>query len=90
MKKTNKITAGTITRTVFLALALINQILVSTGHSILPIDNELLEQVITVGFTSITSIIAFWKNNSFTESAIQGDATKVKVKQINKLNKKIK
>ena len=76
----NKITAGTITRTVFLALALVNQILVSTGNSILPVDNELLEQVITVGFTAVTSMMAFWKNNSYTSAAIQGDVVKDKIR----------
>ena len=80
--KENKITAGTITRTVFLALALMNQILVSIGHSILPIDDELLEQVITVGFTSITSVVAFWKNNSFTNAAIEGDIVKEETKEM--------
>ena len=76
----NKITVGTITRTVFLAIALINQILVSTGHSLLPLENELIEQIITLGFTSITSIIAFWKNNSYTKEAIQADIEKNKMK----------
>ena len=38
-----EITGGTIARTVILALALINQILSSTGHPVIPIPNEDIE-----------------------------------------------
>ena len=36
----SNITAGTIARLICLALALINQVLVMTGHSVLPIEDE--------------------------------------------------
>jgi SPP1 family holin len=72
---TNTITAGTIARTIILFVALINQILTSTGHAILPFDDEMITSCVSVIFTVVTSLIAFWKNNSFTKAAIAGDAT---------------
>ena len=49
MKK--KISAGTLTRTAVLGLALTNQLLSAAGKPLLPIDNAQLEQMISTGFT---------------------------------------
>lgn len=67
------ISAGTITRTVLLAFALINQLLTASGHSIIPIDDATITQFIAAGFTIVTSLMAFWKNNSFTKNAQAAD-----------------
>lgn len=73
---TNKtVSAGTIARTVVLALALVNQILSATGHSVLPIESEQLESLVTTGITVIASVVAWWKNNSWTKPAIEADDT---------------
>ena len=69
----NQIQTGTIVRTALLGLALLNQVLVATGHSILPISDQTVELAITTGFTLATSLIAWWKNNSFTKKAIAAD-----------------
>lgn len=69
-----KVSAATIARTAALLLALTNQILSSTGHAVLPIESEQLEQLVTTGLTVSTSLIAWWKNNSFTQPALQADA----------------
>lgn len=71
----NNITVGTIIRTTVLYLALINQILVIAGKSPLPISNEEVEQIISLLATVVASIIAWWKNNSFTQKAIEADRT---------------
>ena len=63
-----------------LILALINQILTTTGHSIIPIDDETVTQVISLLATIITSLIAWWKNNSFTQAALAGDIAKEEYK----------
>lgn len=63
----------TIIRTVILVYALLNQILTITGHSILPIGEDQLTELVSVGFTIIISVWAWWKNNSFTEEAIRAD-----------------
>lgn len=68
-----KVKTETIVRTVILALALINQLLSATGHSVLPIQDEQVETLITTGATILASLWAWWKNNSFTKAAIAAD-----------------
>jgi len=67
------ITLGTIVRTLLLVLALGNQILTSTGHSPLPIDDSQITDLAALSATVITSIIAWWENQSFTREAIIAD-----------------
>lgn len=73
--KNNKmnITSGTIARTIILVLALLNQLLTATGHSVINISAESVNTLISTGFTIVTAIIAWWKNNSFTQSALKAD-----------------
>lgn len=68
-----KISVGTIVRTLILALALINQILSASGHAVIPIEDATIETLVTAGATVIASLIAWWKNNSFTQEAIEAD-----------------
>ena len=63
----------TIIRTVVLVLALVNQILTSTGHSLIPISDEEITELISLVFTIGASVWAWWKNNSFTKNAIEAD-----------------
>ena len=67
------ITAGTIARTAVLLLALTNQMLSAMGKSPLPIESTTVEQLVTAGITTIAALVAWWKNNSFTEEAIAAD-----------------
>ena len=69
----NKISAGTIARTIILLLALINQCLSMAGVSSLPIEDEQVETIITTAWTVIAAAWAWWKNNSFTQAALEGD-----------------
>lgn len=69
----NKIKVATMTRTAVLMLALTNQILSATGHSLIPVDDAQLEQLISIGMTVGAAIWAWWKNNSFTKEAIAAD-----------------
>lgn len=68
-----KISKGTIIRTVCLILAIINNALALWGKSPLPIDNEMVTEVISFAFTVAASLVAWWKNNSFTTAAIEAD-----------------
>ena len=77
---TNKISAGTIARTIILLLALINQCLSMAGGSPLPIEDKQVEAIITTAWTVIAALIAWWKNNSFTQAALAGDALKDEIK----------
>ncbi len=74
-KQKEKVTAATIIRTVCLLLALLNQGLTIAGYSPLPIEDETVSQAISLGATVITSLVAWWKNNSFTQKAIAADKT---------------
>ena len=67
------ITSGTIARTIILVLALVNQILTATGRSVINISDESINTLISTGFTIVTAIVAWWKNNSFTQSALKAD-----------------
>ena len=69
----NKISAGTITRTAVLLLALTNQILSACGKPVLPIESATVEQLVTAGITTVAALVAWWQNNSFTAAAIQAD-----------------
>ena len=68
-----KVESGTIVRTALLGLALTNQILSATGHPVLPIEDAQVENLITTSMTVGTSLWGWWKNNSFTPEAIEGD-----------------
>lgn len=74
MNKNRTVSVGTITRTAVLALALINQLLSALGKPVLPIESGTLEQLISTGFTTVSALVNWWFNNSFTREAIQADA----------------
>ena len=67
------ISAGTIARTLCLLLALVNQGLTITGHAVLPIDDDTINQAVSLVFTVGASVAAWWKNNSFTGAALEAD-----------------
>lgn len=69
------ISAGTIARTACLLLALANQVLSALGKPVLPIESATVEQLVTAGITTVTALIAWWKNNSFTAAALEADKT---------------
>ena len=69
------VTAGTIARTACLLLALANQVLSALGKPVLPIESATVEQLVTAGITTVTALIAWWKNNSFTTAALEADKT---------------
>lgn len=75
------VSAGTLTRTAALGLALTNQLLSAAGKSVLPIDNAQLEQMISTGFTVGAALAAWWKNNSFTAAAVAADSYLARLKQ---------
>ena len=68
-----KITSGTIARTIWLFIALLNQVLLIAGKEILPFAEDEIYEVISLIFTASASIVAWWRNNSFTRKAIMAD-----------------
>lgn len=69
-----KISTGTLARTAVLLLALTNQVLSALGKPVLPIESQTVEQLVTAGITTVTALVSWWNNNSFTAAAIQADA----------------
>lgn len=76
-----KISKGTIIRTALLLLAIINNLLAIFGKAPLPITNEQLELIVSTIITVVMAVINWWKNNSFTSAAIQGDLLKDRLKK---------
>lgn len=77
----NKINAGTIARTIVLALALVNQCLALAGISPIPIEDEQVVTIISTCWTVAASLWSWWKNNSFTPAALEGDKVMHSIKQ---------
>lgn len=69
----SKVSIATLARTAALAFALANQVSSAAGKPLLPIESSEVEQFVTTGLTIATSVAAWWKNNSFTPAAIEGD-----------------
>ena len=84
---TRTVSAATIARTAVLALALINQILSAAGKPVLPIESAQLEQLISTGFTTVSALVNWWFNNSFTKEAIEADELFARLKAENNAGK---
>ena len=76
-----KVKTETIIRTVVLIVALINQILTSTGHSVIPVTDDQISELLTLVITVGASVWAWWKNNSFTKEAIEADEVLANLKK---------
>lgn len=80
------IKSDTIARTIVLAMALINQVLAIVGKDALPFTEDNVYQICTLIATLVTSAIAWWKNNSFSQAALKADELKNQLKE-SKANK---
>lgn len=63
-----------ITRSVVLLFALVNQALTAAGKCPLPFSDDSIKEVISFLLTGSASLWAWWKNNSFTPEAMAADA----------------
>lgn len=69
----NTIKKDTIIRTIVLVIALINQALTIAGKNPLPFEDEEITEFLSYIFTVAASLWAWWKNNSFTQNALEAD-----------------
>ena len=76
-----KIKADTMARTAVLLLALVNQVLAILGKEVLPFTNDEIYQAVSLVGTIVASVVAWWKNNSFTKAAVDADEYLKKVKE---------
>lgn len=72
-RKDLTVSVGTWARTAVLILALVNQCLSAAGKPIIPISDDQLNAIVTNGLTVAASLVAWWKNNSFTCAALNAD-----------------
>jgi len=68
-----KLDAGTLARTIVLFIALLNQIFAISGIAVLDINENDVYQLVSLLFTVGSALVSWWKNNSFSEEAIEGD-----------------
>lgn len=75
MKKINLkgVTRQTWVRTTVLIIALIGQLFVILGKRTEAIDIDRWTEYVTYAVTVISSVWAWWKNNSFTQQAQDAD-----------------
>ena len=71
----------TIIRTIVLFVALVNQLLTTAGKNPLPFADDELADILSYIFTVAAALVAWWKNNSFTEEAILADIRTEELKE---------
>lgn len=81
MKK-RKIEPATIARTAVLIFALLNQVLTMTGKNPLPFSEDQVYTAATGILTVGASLWTWWKNNSFTQPALEADVYKKEIRNI--------
>lgn len=81
MKK-RKIEPATIARTAVLIFALVNQILTMIGKNPLPFAEEDVYTAVTGILTVGAALWTWWKNNSFTQPALEADVYRKEIKNI--------
>lgn len=77
----NTVKIDTIARTIVLFIALANQVLAIAGKEIFPVTEDQVYQIVTLIATVGASVWAWWKNNSFTQNAIEADNVLAQLKK---------
>lgn len=75
-----KVQTDTIARTIVLFLALLNQVFAVTGIASLNIEENDVYQLASLVALIGSALWSWWKNNSFTQAAIEADKVKDKLK----------
>ena len=68
-----EISKGTIVRTIMLVVVIINLVLKHFGIDVINVEESQVLKFVEVLIEVGTIIVAFWKNNSFTDKAIKAD-----------------
>ncbi len=67
------ISKGTIVRTISLVIVIINMILKKCGVDIINVSESQILTVVEMIIELAVIIVAFWKNNSYSQNAIKAD-----------------
>ena len=78
----------TVIRTVITFVAMLNSILTMMGKNPIPYSSDQLYLGLSSVATVVTTIWAWWKNNSFTSNAIKADNYFAQLKESTKAEKK--
>lgn len=76
-----KPTPQTIARTIAFGLVWLNQLFAFIGAPTLDLDSDAVYTGVSTGITFVVSFWAWWKNNSFTKPAIEGDRVMTELKE---------
>ena len=68
-----KISKGTIVRTILLLVAIVNIGLQHFGIDVIKVDEESVASIVEYIIQIAIILVGFWKNNSYTEKAIEAD-----------------
>ena len=68
-----QISKGTIVRTISIVLVLVNIVLKQFGIDAINVSESEILSLIEALIEVATIVVAFWKNNSFTQNAIKAD-----------------
>ena len=68
-----KITKSTIVRTILVALVIINFVLEKCGLDVISTDEYTVLMFVETAIEIAILAVGFWKNNSFTDKAIEAD-----------------
>lgn len=68
-----KISKGTIVRTIMVVLVIVNVVLKQFGVDAINVSESEILSLVEALIEVVTIVVAFWKNNSFTQNAIKAD-----------------
>ena len=65
--------AGTWVRLILMVISLINMALAAAGKAPIPANYDELYTIVSIVFSVLVGVAAYWKNNSFTSAAQAAD-----------------
>lgn len=69
----SNVKVGTWVRGILLIISLVNMALSAAGKAPIPADYNELYTIVSIVFSVLVGISAYWKNNSFTSAAVEAD-----------------
>ena len=68
-----KVKAGTWARLILMVISLVNMALAAAGKAPIPANYDELYTIVSIVFSVLVGVAAYWKNNSFTSAAQAAD-----------------
>lgn len=84
-----KVTKETVIRTVVFFLTIVNQILTKKGYNPLPFSDDQLYILASDIVMYVVALWAWWKNNSFSQPALEADEYMKELKAKDKAAKEL-